>query len=62
MITKLVKTKEAASYLACSPWKLRELVHCGKIPHIVVDEDDGAWRFDVQDLQKFIDSRRVIGG
>jgi excisionase family DNA binding protein len=61
MTTRLLKTKEAASYLSCSPWKLRELVHDEKIPHIVVDEDDGAWRFDVGDLQKFIDSWRKFG-
>lgn len=61
MTTGLLKTKDAAAFLACSPWKLRALVHDGKIPHIVVDEDDGAWRFDVHDLQKFIDSHRMIG-
>jgi len=58
---RLLKTKQAANYLSCSTWKLRELVRDEKIPHVIIGDDDSVWRFDVLDLDKFIDSRRQIG-
>ena len=58
---RLLRTKEAASYLSVSPWKLRAFVHEGTLPHIQMDADDGSWRFDVADLDKFISNRRVVG-
>ena len=56
---RLLKTKQAAEYIAVSPWKLRELVHEEKIPFVALDDDEAVWRFDVRDLDRFIDSRRV---
>ena len=47
---RLLKTKDAANYLSCSTWKLRELVRDEKIPHVILGEDDSVWRFDVLDL------------
>jgi excisionase family DNA binding protein len=61
MTKRLLKTAQAAEYLSCSPWKLRELVRDEKIPHVILGEDDSVWRFDVLDLDKFIDSRRQTG-
>jgi excisionase family DNA binding protein len=58
---RLVKTKQAAEYLAISEWKLRNLVQLGLIPYI---EDGGCtspWRFDMRDLDEYIQrSRRVL--
>jgi excisionase family DNA binding protein len=55
---RLLKTKQAAEYIAVSSWKLRELVHEEKLPLVSLDED---WRFDIRDLDKFIESRRQVG-
>lgn len=61
MEPRLLRTKEAAHYLAISAWKLRQLVHNARIPHIEIAEGEGGWRFDIADLDKFVNSRRVIG-
>ena len=34
MENKVVRTKEAAKYLAISPWKLRNLAHEGRVAYI----------------------------
>lgn len=60
MTKRLLKTRQAAEYLSCSPWKLRELVRDEEIPLVVLGADS-VWRFDVADLDKFIDSRRQFG-
>jgi excisionase family DNA binding protein len=56
---RLLRTKQAAAYLGCSPWKLRELVRAEKLPHVALGE--GVWRFDVHDLDKLIESNRQLG-
>ncbi len=54
---RLLKTREAASYLAVSPWKLRKLVQDSKLPY-VSDNDGSPWRFDLRDLDSYIDHNR----
>ena len=44
-----MKIKQAAVYLAISPWKLRNLVQQGKIPYIEDGGGTSPWRFDVLD-------------
>jgi excisionase family DNA binding protein len=34
MESKVMRTREAAKYLAISPWKLRKLAHEGKVAYI----------------------------
>jgi excisionase family DNA binding protein len=51
---RLLKTSEAAVYLSCSTWKIRKLVMDGKLQY-VADSDDTDWRFDIFDLDAFID-------
>jgi excisionase family DNA binding protein len=51
---RLLKTAEAAVYLSCSTWKIRKLVMDGKLQY-VADSDDTDWRFDIFDLDAFID-------
>jgi excisionase family DNA binding protein len=55
--SRLLRTREAAAYLAVSQWKIRELVRNGGLP--VIDEGNGSpWRFDVRDLDAYIERHR----
>jgi excisionase family DNA binding protein len=54
---RLLKTSEAAVYLSCSAWKIRKLVLEGKLPY-VADSEDTDWRFDIRDLDAFIDMNK----
>jgi excisionase family DNA binding protein len=61
LVPRLVKTKQAAEYLAISQWKLRNLVQQGLIPYIEDGGGTSPWRFDVRDLDTHIErSRRVL--
>jgi excisionase family DNA binding protein len=61
LVPRLVKTKQAAEYLAISQWKLRNLVQQGLIPYIEDGGGTSPWRFDVRDLDTYIErSRRVL--
>ena len=58
---RLMKTKQAAEYLAISQWKLRNLVQLGLIPYIEDGGGTSPWRFDIRDLDEYIQrSRRVL--
>ena len=58
---RLVKTKQAAEYLAISEWKLRNLVQQGLILYIEDGGGTSPWRFDIRDLDAYIErSRRVL--
>jgi excisionase family DNA binding protein len=58
---RLVKTKQAAEYLAISQWKLRNLVQQGLIPYIEDGGGTSPWRFDIRDLDEYVErSRRVL--
>jgi len=52
---RLLRTKQAAAYLAVSPWTLRKLAQDGKLPVIA----DGAWRFDRVDLDKYVEQSKI---
>lgn len=54
---RLLKTKQAAAYLAVSPWKLRNLVQAGEIACILGDGTT-PWLFDRQDLDSWIERRK----
>ncbi len=61
IVPRLVKTKQAAEYLAISEWKLRHLVQQGLIPYIEDGGGTSPWRFDIRDLDEYIQrSRRVL--
>jgi Helix-turn-helix domain len=57
---RLVRTSEAARYLALSPWSLRRLVQTGALP-IVSSCDVCNWRFDVRDLDAWVERNKRIG-
>jgi excisionase family DNA binding protein len=59
MENKVLKTKEAAKYLAVSPWKLRNLVHEGKVAYISDGDTTSALRFLIADLDEYLNRCRV---
>jgi len=59
MDSKVMRTREAAKYLAISPWKLRQLVKAGKISFISEGDHTSPIRFLVSDLDAYIAKCRV---
>lgn len=55
-MTALLTEQTAARRLAISANRLQKLVREGKVPHIELP--DGSIRFDVQDLEDWLESRR----
>ncbi len=58
---RLLRTKQAARYLGMSPWSLRQEVARG-LPFISTGAHTSAWRFDIRDLDRWIEAHRVSGG
>ena len=56
---RLVRIKDAAAYLGLSAWSVRNLVQKGKLPVIFGDGTYAPWRFDLCDLDRYIDLRRT---
>jgi len=56
---KVLKTKAAAAYLAISPWKLRKLVHQGRLAYLSDGDATSALRFHVDDLNDYLNRCRV---
>jgi excisionase family DNA binding protein len=54
----LLKLREAAKYLAVSAWKLRRLVGQG-LPYVCDGDGNSAWRFDIADLDAWIEAHKV---
>jgi excisionase family DNA binding protein len=54
---RLLRTREAAKYIAVSPWKIRKLAQEGKLPYIA-DGDGSPLRFDIRDLDAYIERFR----
>jgi excisionase family DNA binding protein len=54
-----MRTREAAKYLAISPWKLRKLVHEGRVAYISDGDSTSALRFLVADLDEYLSRCRV---
>lgn len=56
---RLLRTKEAAAYLSMSPWSLRQLVDRGELPFVSCGDNTSAWRFDIRDLDRFIEQHKI---
>ena len=57
---RLLRIKAASEYLSLSPWKLRQLVQCGKLP-VVQDTEGSPFLLDVRDLDGWLErSKRTI--
>ena len=54
---RLLRTKEAATYLGVSAWKLRRLVTNSRLPY-VNDRDGSPWRFDLCDLENYVEGSK----
>jgi excisionase family DNA binding protein len=56
---RMMRTKAAAQYLGASEWKLRQLVHEGKIRHLRHrDGECGPWWFDQRDLDEYLERNK----
>jgi excisionase family DNA binding protein len=56
---RLLRTKQAAAYLGVSAWKLRQLGQTGQLAYIA-DGDGSPWRFDLCDLDDYIDRVKAM--
>ena len=54
---RLIRTKEAASYLSISDWKLRRLIQDGTFP-VVQDHEGGPFLLDVRDLDSYVENHK----
>jgi excisionase family DNA binding protein len=54
---RLIRTKEAASYLSMSDWKLLRLIQDGTFP-VVQDQEGGPFLLDVRDLDSYIENHK----
>jgi excisionase family DNA binding protein len=54
---RLIRTKEAATYLSMSDWKLRRLIQEGTFP-VVQDHEGGPFLLDLRDLDGYIESHK----
>ena len=53
-----MKLRQAAVYLNYSPSQLRILVQQGQIPYLPGRGQNVAWRFDLRDLDAFIEREK----
>jgi hypothetical protein len=58
-IRRLLRLKSAAAYLDMSPWSLRQLVQRRELAYISAGENTSAWRFDVHDLDAWIEAHKI---
>ena len=56
---RLIRTKEAASYLSMSDWKLRRLIQEGTFP-VVQDHEGGPFLLDVRDLDGYVENHKRL--
>lgn len=56
---RLLRIKQASEYLSLSPWKLRQLIQCGKLP-VVQDTDGSPFLLDVRDLDGFVERNKRV--
>ena len=55
MESKVMRTREAAKYIGVSPWKLRNLVHEGKVAYISDGDATSALRFREKHLDDYLE-------
>lgn len=55
---RLLRTREAATYLGCSRWKIRRLVQDGVLPYIPASSEFGCWWFDRSDLDRYVETQK----
>ncbi len=55
---RMMRTKVAARYAGMSAWKIKKLIHEGKL-RIFVDGDRSPWLVDRHDLDAYIESNKI---
>ncbi|MGA3167219.1 MAG: helix-turn-helix domain-containing protein [Terriglobia bacterium] len=60
MENKVMRTKEATRYIGVSPWRLRKLVHEGRLAYLSDGDATSALRFLVADLDEYLNRCRVL--
>lgn len=59
-VRRLLRLRDAAQYLALSPWKLRHIIQSGQLP-IVKCNDSAPWLLDLRDLDQWVErNKRII--
>jgi excisionase family DNA binding protein len=56
---RLLRTKDAARYLGMSTWALRQEVNKGELHFISSGEHTSSWKFDVRDLDAWIERHKI---
>jgi excisionase family DNA binding protein len=56
---RLIRLTAAAEYLGISEWKLRQLIHDGKLP-VVQDAEGSPFLLDVRDLDAYIERNKRV--
>jgi excisionase family DNA binding protein len=56
---RLLRMKKAAEYMDMHPWSLRQLVQRGELSYISAGDNTSAWRFDIADLDGWIEAHRI---
>jgi hypothetical protein len=59
VMQRLFRTKDAAHYLGMSAWALRKEVGKGELPFISSGEHTSSWKFDVGDLDAWVERHRI---
>jgi excisionase family DNA binding protein len=54
---RLIRTKEAATYLSMSDWKLRRLIQEGALP-VVQEHEGGPFLLDLRDLDSYVETNK----
>ena len=55
MESKVMRTREAAKYIGVSPWKLRNLVHEGRLAYLSDGDNTSALRFRAKHLDEYLE-------
>jgi hypothetical protein len=56
---RLLRTKDAARYLGMSPWGLRQEVNKSELHFVSSGEHTSSWKFDVRDLDAWIEQHKI---
>jgi excisionase family DNA binding protein len=54
---RLLRVRQAATYLSLSCWSLRNLIAAGKLPAVQINEG-GPFLIDLADLDRFVESNK----
>jgi excisionase family DNA binding protein len=56
----LLTAAQVAEYLSCSLQSVYDMIHDGDLPASRIGAGGGTYRISQQDLERFVESRRVV--